>query len=227
MAIGQNRSELKINGINSHGRSRDNQVALYGSTNFNGFGVRAGASYIKADVDTNRSVSINRLNERLLGDYDGDGWQAYAEVSAAFGNETLSIEPYVNYAHYRFEADVSETGGASALGGRIDNRSDLVTGGVRLNAALTDGIRIPRITAVAHLAYTDDLSDKGSAYHARLVDSSSFLVNGFQPNDGAVTAELGVNIQATDRVAVDVGYSGLNQSDFVDHRAYARLSIKF
>jgi len=227
VSVGQTKADLKINRLISTGRSTAQQVGLYGSTEYRGLGLRAGGTWIDADFDTTRMVSLNRLSERLIGEYEGEGWQAYAEASYALQAGRTAVEPYANYTRYEFDATVMESGGDAALTGRVRDKAHLVTAGVRTNTLLGGGNGRPSVSAITNLSYTENLNEKGLNYRARFLDGPGFNIRGPQPGNSAINATLGVRVQANERVAFDVGYSGLHQNNYNDNRAYGRISLSF
>ena len=226
-ALGQTRSELEIDELASTGKSTTTQVGVYGGTTVRGFGLRAGGTYIDSDLDTTRTVNLNRFNDRLIGEYSGDGWQAWAEASYAFQAGQTALEPYLNYTHYDFSADVVEKGGDASLSGELNHSADLVTVGLRSNTLLSANLGRPQLRLTGHLAYTENLDEDGLGFRARFADGPAFDVAGPQPLDGGITTGLGINIKATETLSFDLGYSGLHQSDFNENRAYGRVSLRF
>lgn len=226
-AIGQTRSDLKLNALRSTGKSTTTQIGVYGATQIQKIGLRAGGTWIDSDYDTTRSVALNRFSDRLVGDYGGDGWQAWAEASAAFATGATTVEPYLNYTHYKFEANMVEKGGDAALKGTLNHKADLLTAGLRTSTLVVNGSDRPQVRLVGHLAYTENLSDDGLNLRARFSDGPGFDISGAQPMDGGITVGAGVNIRATQSLSFDVGYSGLHNSDFQDNRVYGRMSLRF
>jgi subtilase-type serine protease len=226
-ALGQTRSELDISELASTGKSTTTQFGVYGGTTVRGFGLRAGGTYIDSDLDTTRTVNLNRFSDRLIGEYSGDGWQAWAEASYAFQAGQTALEPYLNYTHYDFSADVVENGGDAALSGELNHSADLVTVGLRTNTLLSADAGRPQLRLTGHLAYTENLDEDGLGFRARFADGPAFDISGPQPLDGGITTGLGINIKATETLSFDVGYSGLHQSDFNENRAYGRVSLRF
>jgi len=226
-ALGQTRSELEIDELASTGKSTTTQVGIYGGGSLHGLGLRAGATWIDSDLDTTRTVNLNRFSDRLIGDYSGDGWQAWAELAYAFQVGQSAIEPYLNYTHYDVSSDVEERGGDAALMGEVTHSADLLTVGLRTNTLLVGEASRPQLRLTSHLAYTENLDEDGLSFRAHYADGPAFNISGPQPLDGGITTGLGINIKATETLSFDVGYSGLHQSDFNENRAYGRISLRF
>ena len=80
---------------------------------------------------------------------------------------------------------------------------------------------------MTHLAYTHDLNGDGPVFDAAFADGPRFLIDGANPGDDVVSGGLAFNIQATERTAVEMGYSGLYKDEYRDNRIYGRFSVKF
>lgn len=227
LALGETRSELRSSRLRSTGRVNSEQIGVYGGAGFGDFQIRVGGSWANADVRTDRTAQLNAFTNALVGNYDGDVWQAYGEVawSRAVGGTTF--EPYGAYSHVEYDADVSETGGDAALSGKVKQKADLLTAGFRTRTVLAGGQGRPRLLAVTHLAYTHDLNGDGPVFDAAFADGPRFLIDGANPGDDVVSGGLAFNIQATERTAVEMGYSGVYKDEYRDNRIYGRFSVKF
>ncbi|GAW41062.1 Extracellular serine protease precursor [Brevundimonas sp. SH203] len=227
VALGETRSELRSSRLRSTGRVNSEQIGVYGGVGMGDFQIRVGGSWANTDVRTDRTAQLNAFNNALVGNYDGNVWQAYGEVawSRAVGGTTF--EPYGAYSHVQYDADVAETGGDAALSGKVKQKADLLTAGFRTRTVLAGGAGRPRLSAVTQLAYTHDLNGDGPVFDAAFADGPRFLVDGANPGDGVVTGGLAFNIQATERTAVEMGYSGVYKDEYRDNRIYGRFSVKF
>lgn len=227
VALGETRSELRSPRLNSTGRVNSEQIGVYGGAAVGDFQIRLGGSWASADVRTDRTAQLNQFANTLIGNYDGDVWQAYGEVawSRAVGGTTF--EPYGAYSHVEYDADVVETGGDAALSGKVNHKADLLTAGFRTRTVLAGGEGRPRLSAVTHLAYTHDLKGDGPVFDAAFADGPRFLIDGANPGDDVVSGGLAFNIQATQRTAIEMGYTGLYKDEYRDNRIYGRFSVKF
>ena len=66
-----------------------------------------------------------------------------------------------------------------------------------------------------------------AVFDAAFADGPRFLIDGANPGDDVVSGGLAFNIQATERTAVEMGYSGLYKDEYRDNRIYGRFSVKF
>ena len=227
VALGETRSELRSPRLRSTGRVTSEQIGVYGGAGVGDFQIRVGGSWASADVRTDRTAQLNAFTNALVGDYDGDVWQAYGEVAWSRAVGGTMFEPYAAYSHVEYDADVVETGGDAALSGNVKQKADLLTAGFRTRTVLAGGEGRPRLSAVTHLAYTHDLNGDGPVFDAAFADGPRFLIDGANPGDDVISGGLGFNIQATERTAIELGYTGLYKDEYRDNRIYGRFSVKF
>ncbi|WP_292019508.1 MULTISPECIES: S8 family serine peptidase [unclassified Brevundimonas] len=227
VALGETRSELRSSRLRSTGRVNSEQIGVYGGAGVGDFQIRVGGSWANADVRTDRTAQLNQFTNALVGNYDGNVWQAYGEVAWSRAVGATTFEPYGAYSHVEYDADVSETGGDAALSGKVKQKADLLTAGFRTRTVLAGGQGRPRLSAVTHLAYTHDLNGDGPVFDAAFADGPRFLIDGANPGDDVVSGGLAFNIQATERTAVEMGYSGLYKDEYRDNRIYGRFSVRF
>ncbi|WP_295166195.1 S8 family serine peptidase [uncultured Brevundimonas sp.] len=227
VALGETRSELRSPRLRSTGRVTSEQIGVYGGAGVGDFQIRVGGSWASADVRTDRTAQLNAFTNALVGDYDGDVWQAYGEVAWSRAVGGTMFEPYAGYSHVEYDADVVETGGDAALSGNVKQKADLLTAGFRTRTVLAGGEGRARLSAVTHLAYTHDLNGDGPVFDAAFADGPRFLIDGANPGDHVISGGLGFNIQATERTAIELGYTGLYKDEYRDNRIYGRFSVKF
>ena len=72
-----------------------------------------------------------------------------------------------------------------------------------------------------------DLNGDGPVFDAAFADGPRFLIDGANPGDDVISGGLGFNIQATERTAIELGYTGLYKDEYRDNRIYGRFSVKF
>ncbi len=227
IAYGENTSELDRHRLSSSAKTRSRHVGVYGGATLGEFALRAGGSWFETNSDTRRGVQLNAFSERLTGDYDGDGWQAYVEGAWSRNIGSTALEPYVNYTRVDYSADVRETGGDAALSGDFSETADLLTAGIRSRTLVAGGNGRPALTLVGHLAWTENLNDDGAVYKARFAYGPVFDVTGQSLAGDALQTSVSVNVQTTERTAFDIGYAGTHSSDYSNNRLFGRFSVKF
>lgn len=227
VAVGQNKSKLETYSLATSADVTSTQVGLYGGLNAGNFAFRLGGSWITSDFSGKRSVALNAFRDNLNWDYEGDGWQAYAEASwiGQFGNS--SIEPYLNYTRVDFETDVLENGGDAALSGTGREVADLVTAGLRTRTLLAGGDGRPALTLVGNIGWTENVNDNGARFRANFADGPGFNVTGHSLAGDALQTQLSINIATSGNTNWDIGYSGTHQDDFSNNRVFGRYSVKF
>ncbi|HBY43045.1 autotransporter domain-containing protein [Brevundimonas sp.] len=228
VAVGESQSEIRANRLRSTGEVKTQHIGVYGAATLGGFDFRLGGAWMDSRTRTDRSASLNRFNEQLTGRYDGEAWQAYGEVSWRKSVMASTVlEPYLNYTRVEYDADVVERGGDAALSGDVSQTSDLLTAGLRSETHLAGGNGRPALSAIGHLAWTEDLSGDGPVFNAAFSDGPVFRVEGADLNSGALQAGLGFNIEASKSTNIEVGYSGVFNDDYKDHRLTGRVSFRF
>ncbi len=228
VAVGESQSEIRANRLRSTGEVKTQHIGVYGAATLGGFDFRLGGAWMDSRTRTDRSASLNRFNEQLTGRYDGEAWQAYGEVSWRKSVMASTVlEPYLNYTRVEYDADVVERGGDAALSGDVSQTSDLLTAGLRSETHLAGGNGRPALSAIGHLAWTEDLSGDGPVFNAAFADGPVFRVEGADLNSGALQAGLGFNIEASKSTNIEVGYSGVFNDDYKDHRLTGRVSFRF
>ncbi len=228
IAFAENKSELRGYDLATTADVRTRNIGLYAGLNSGAFNFRLGGAWTQSDVGTKRNVTLNAFSDQLIGDYEGDGWQAYAEVSWKAEARGTVFEPYANYAHVVYDADMKEIGGDAALSGTISEKADLITAGVRTRTALAGGEGgRPKLTLVGHLAWTENVNDDGPVFNARFADGPVFDVRAASLAGDSLTTGIGLNVEMNPRAAIDFGYSGNHGSDYTDNRLYGKLTVKF
>jgi len=228
VAVGESQSEIRASRLLSTGEVKTQHIGVYGAATLGGFDFRLGGAWMDSRTRTDRSASLNRFNEQLTGRYDGEAWQAYGEVSWRKPVMASTVlEPYLNYTRVEYDADVVERGGDAALSGDVSQTSDLLTAGLRSETHLAGGNGRPALSAIGHLAWTEDLSGDGPVFNAAFSDGPVFRVEGADLNSGALQAGLGFNIEASKSTNIEVGYSGVFNDDYKDHRLTGRVSFRF
>lgn len=228
VALGEGQSEIRANRLRSNGEVKTRHIGVYGAMSAGDFDFRLGASWMEARTRTDRTASLNRFNETLTGRYKGDAWQAYGEASwrKSVAWSTV-LEPYLNYTHIQYDATVEERGGAAALSGKVKHTSDLVTAGLRTETRLANGGGRPGLSAVGHLAWSEDLNDDGPLFKAKFANGPLFEIKGADVNSGALLTGLTFNIEADRATNIEVGYAGVFSDDYKDHRLTGRVSYRF
>ncbi|MEG1451368.1 S8 family serine peptidase [Brevundimonas sp.] len=226
VAFAENSTELSRHALASDADVRSRHIGLYGGATAGQFNLRAGASWMQSDIGSSRSVSLNAFRDSLRGDYEGDGWQAYGEVSWRGQVRTTQVEPYANYARISYDADVVELGGDAALSGTASFEADLVSAGIRTRTAIASDAGRPALTIVGHLAWTENLSDDAPEFRASFADGPEFVVTSQGISGEGLQTGLSINIQANERAAIDFGYAGTH-GDYSDNRLFGRLTVSF
>ena len=227
---GTGRTDFDVRQRGSKGETDSRHAGLYASTDFGGFGVRAGYSYTWHELDLERRVAFAGLTDVTRARYDADAWQAFVEAGYRFDAGAWSFEPYLQYAHVELDTDAAvEDGGAAALAlGASSERVDLTTAGLRFDVALRGSQQDQSwLSLRGNLGYRYAGGDQIRSTQAAWSGGEVFTVRSPAITDEATLVELGFAARTSANSLFEVGYSGVLSDDVRDHGANARFSVQF
>lgn len=227
---GTGRSDMDVDGRGTDGDITGRHLGVYAGQTFGGFGVRAGVTHMKGEVEVRRIVDLAGLQDRTRAEYDARTTQAFVEGGYRFAAGAWEIEPYAQFAQVRVETDgFQEAGGGTALrGGEADDRVDLATAGVRFNVNLASaGQSESWLSLRGGLGYRDAGGDLVPAANVTWEDGLGFTVRGAPLADDATLLEVGLGARVGVNSLLELGYSGQLADESRDHAVNARLSVNF
>jgi len=213
---------------NSRSEVESRSAGLYGGSNIGDTQWRGGLIYSDLDVETQRTVTVNSLTERVSAERKGKQMQAFAEIShnLTLSNRT-SVAPWLNVAKVWQSLDATHEGtGATAL--EIDKQSTsatLTSIGGRGLVNLGDGRTPVSLYADVGYQYVIDGRKVDSKHHFA-GQPQDFAVRGTTLNDtliGAVGVQLGVSRNS----ALLVEYRGEFGSGQQQHVGNISYQVKF
>lgn len=227
---GIGRSDAQLDARRSRGEIRSRHLGLYLGRNWGGFGLRAGASYARHDIEVERNVSFPGLADRTRADYDGDTRQAFVEGGYRIATGAWEWEPYAQYAHLRVGSDgFQESGGVAALtGAGADQRLDLSTLGLRFNVGLKSAQQ-----EEAWLSLRGGIGRRhvgGAETPSAAVawrNGGAFDVHGASLAQDAAVLEAGLAARLGTGGLLEFTYSGQWADEARDHAVNARYSLQF
>lgn|GEM_PF-360490 len=196
-----------------------NEVGVYAATRFGALQLYGGVDYADYDVRSRRQAVVGAAADTLHGDYDASATTVYAEAGWMFGDQTLSVTPYLNVAHTRLQTDgVTETGGSSALD-VSDSKDELLTStlGARLAWDISGGLG-DNAVLTAGLAWQNASGELKADNRARfVVGSDEFRSYGAPLARNVGIAEIGVGVDTGESSRVSLaaqGRAGDGQREF-------------
>lgn len=227
---GVGRSDAKLTTRGSRGEVRSLHLGLYLGQNWGGFGLRAGASYARHDIEIERSVNLPGLFDRTRADYDGDTRQVFVEGGYRIARGAWEWEPYAQYAQVRVGSDgFQESGGTAALGGAsADQRLDLSTLGLRFNVGLK-GAQQERSWLNLRGGIGRRHAGGAETPSATVAwrNGTAFDVHGAPLAEDATVFEAGLAARVGGNGLLEFSYSGQWADEARDHAVNARYTLQF
>ncbi len=202
-------------------------LGVYAGTYLGPVGLRFGASHSWNNIDSERSLFIPGVTERLTAGYDASTSQIFGEISYQQQIGGATFEPFANLAYVNFQNDgFSERGGAGALS--VEDGSQ--------NAIFTE-IGLRAVTEFTLQEATGTLHGSVSWRHANgdvtpdakmaLAGGSSFEVRGAPLAEDVAVLNAGVNFNLSENAAVSLSYTGRFGSGASQNGINGYLGVKF
>ncbi|MFZ5677986.1 MAG: autotransporter outer membrane beta-barrel domain-containing protein [Pseudomonadota bacterium] len=199
------------------------QIGLYGGTQIDAFGLRAGVAYAWHDISTEREA----LGDDLDADYDAGTVQVFGEAGYAFDLDSLRLEPFANAAYVSTKTDdFEEDGGPAALSSDSEtNDNTFTTLGLRAAAGFTLGEMPASLRAMAgwRHAFGDVEPESTFAFEG----SEDFVIAGAPIARDAAVLEAGFDVTLSSDATFGIAYSGEIGDDAEDHGLNATLAVEF
>ncbi|PJK13312.1 autotransporter outer membrane beta-barrel domain-containing protein, partial [Lysobacteraceae bacterium NML120232] len=228
---GSGRLDGNIGHRSSKFEVRNNSLGLHVGGRWSGFGVFAGYTHGKQDIDVKRTVNFAGFSAGLNSDYSAKTRQGFVEVGYLFGGERFQAEPYLQYADVRVKTDgFKEMGSSPAALGAVGQSNDLkvTTGGVRASLNLAGSQQDATwLSLRAGVGYRHASGDLSATSVQSFNGSPAFAVLGAPVAKKATVADLGIAARMSERSLLEVGYSGQYADEGNDHGAHARFTFKF
>lgn len=202
-------------------------LGIYGGTQIDNIGIRAGASYTWHSIDTERSVNLAGFADSLSADYDAGTAQVFGEVGYAITAGTAVIEPFAGLAYVNLDVDsFGESGGAAALssnGGSTDTTYSTL--GLRASNDFDLGGQV--VTTTGMLGWRHAFEDRDPKATLAFDAGSSFTVYGVPIAQDVAIVEVGVSTAIGEAASIGVSYNGQFGDGAEDNGARATFSYRF
>ncbi len=227
---GSGRNDLNVRDRASKARIDSTMGGLYAGKSWGGLGLRGGLTFSKDDLSSHRRVAFAGVQDQAHADYKADTMQGFVELGYRMAAGAWEFEPYAQFAQVRVDGKrFAEDGGVSALSGKADDmRTDLATGGVRFNVNLKGTAQQQSwLSLRGGLAYRHAGGDRVPTATVAWQGGDAFGVQGTPLAKDSTVLEAGIGARLSERVLLEIGYSGQWSDEARDDAANARLSVQF
>ncbi|NML04337.1 autotransporter domain-containing protein [Sphingomonas sp. G-3-2-10] len=208
----------------SSGTLKSTHVLGYAGVRFGGFGIKAGAGYATASIDTVRGIAFPGIAQTVTADYDGTVLQGFAEAGYRIPLAGGHVEPFAQIATIRAETDgFAETGGSAALtASEEQDNATISTLGVRFETARAGAFSVGGMAGWQHGFGTLD-----PATGFRFATGNGFTVLGAARSRDAAVATIDARFRLSPGITFSVAYDGALGSSGADHSVSGGLRIAF
>lgn len=224
---GYSRTSFDVDERHSSGDSDNYHLGIYGGTQWDATMLKAGLAYSWHRIETDRLVAYPGFSESLDGNYDGNSFQAFGEVSHRFDVKGAAIEPFANLAVVRLQTEgFNEKGGNSALRfGKETTTTSFTTLGLRATVPVMLGTTEVRLNGA--LGWQHAFGDTAPNASAAFDNGTAFQVTGIPVAEDSAVVKAGFDIDLGHDATLGLEYSGQYGADFTQNTGRAKLSVKF
>lgn len=229
IVAGYGGGNIKVSDRNSRADTSDFHLGGYFA--YTGGPARAhfGLANMWRDVKTRRSIGFAGFNDQTQANYDLSLFQMFGDIGYAFDLGAAELEPFFSLAYVDVGSSrFHETGGDAKLSSVGSNSSDywVTQLGTRLRFGL--GSAEGGLGAVASLGWRRYSGDSRTTPLAMgFAAGPAFSIAGAPIARDAAAIGLSVAGKVSERVEIDVGYSGQAGSGLSDHGGRASLTFRF
>lgn len=220
---------LKITDRTSTADIKTFGAGIYGAWADHGFGLRGGAAYQRHAIDVDRNLALPALTGNLQSDYSAWTGQIFAEAGYRFDMAGVSIEPFggVSYVHSQFNG-FQETGLTDAALSGSSTSFDSTNGtlGIRMNKRfmLNDALSVD---ASFEAAWNRAFGDQRSVRQVAFSSGLPFEITGTGLSRDYLLLDARLSFWRSERLGIDMIYSGLLSSDIKSHRFGTTATVRF
>lgn len=224
---GYSHSDFKARDRASSGKSDNYHLGVYGGTQWEALGVRAGLAYTWHDIDTRRSTELPGLRGISRASYHADTWQAFGELGYTINTNALRLEPFANLAHVRLHTEsYGEGGGTATLSGSSEN-TDVTFSTLGLRAEHVLNIGAMEATMLGTVGWRHAFGDTTPTTRHRFPSGDAFTIAGVPIAKDSAVLEAGVDLSLTPNTTFGLSYASQLAGSAQDHEVRANLAIRF
>lgn len=224
---GYSRTTLTVNDRNSAGDSDDYHLGLYGGTQWEALGFRAGAAYSWHDMNTRRSVSFPGFADVLTGKYDARTAQLFGDLGYRIDAGSVAFEPFGDLAYVNLQSGgFTEQGGPAALTGQSGHTdTTFTTLGLRASTAFVLGDTETTMRGAA--GWRQAFGDVDPASTVALAGSDSFDVHGVPIARSTAVIDFALDLRCASNLSLGVAYGGQFSGIAMEQNVRGALTIFF
>ncbi|WP_414461966.1 autotransporter domain-containing protein [Hyphomicrobium sp. DY-1] len=228
IAAGYSHASLDDDGRNSSQERDDAHFALYGGGRWGALGVRWGAGFTWADLDTKRRFDLSGTTDEARSNQTAGTAQVFGELGYHIGLAGVDFEPFAGIAYVNLNTDdFHEAGSDAALKGFGDNQ-DLPTTTLGLRAATNVIMQSGTIlTTHGMVGWRHALDDVDTSQTLAFSGGSPFSIEGVPIARDTLMLGAGLDVNFSPDLSVGLSYSGEIGDDVQDHGVKGNLSWKF
>lgn len=228
IAAGYSHASLDDDGRNSSQERDDAHLALYGGGRWGALGVRWGAGYTWADLDTKRRFDLGGTTDEARSNQTAGTAQVFGELGYHIGLAGVDFEPFAGIAYVNLNTDdFLEAGSDAALKGFGGNQ-DLPTTTLGLRAATNVIMQSGTIlTTHGMVGWRHALDDVDTSQTLAFSGGSPFSIDGVPIARDTLMLGAGLDVNFSPDLTVGLSYSGEIGDDIQDHGVKGNLSWKF
>ncbi|CCB64098.1 autotransporter domain-containing protein [Hyphomicrobium sp. MC1] len=228
IAAGYSHASLDDDGRNSSQERDDAHLALYGGGRWGALGMRWGAGYTWADLDTKRRFDLGGTTDEARSNQTAGTAQVFGELGYHIGLGGVDFEPFAGIAYVNLNTDdFREAGSDAALKGFGDNQ-DLPTTTLGLRAATNVIMQSGTIlTTHGMVGWRHALDDVDTSQTLAFSGGSPFSIDGVPIARDTLMLGAGLDVNFSPDLTVGLSYSGEIGDDIQDHGVKGNLSWKF
>lgn len=219
-------SDVTIDRLGSSAQVEQAGLGVYGSVSSGSFDIALGGYVTDVQIEASRFINLPNFADGTIGRADGNGQQAFAELSYNLETDNAVIRPFLGAAIGSLEIDgMIESGGAAALNMR---RQSYTTGS--MTAGADGSVKVgKKLRLGGTLAGRLQLGDRDPQAQLALAAApqQAFTVRGVQLDQAALVAGFDATWELDSNVQFSVGYNGLIGSTITDNVARASLQMRF
>lgn len=229
LAAGYGSSRLNLGARDSSSTVDSTTVATYLGGQWDEWSLRLGLARSWSKIESKRGVNVGDLQQRITGHHDADTTQVFSEIGYAIRYGDLRLEPFIGLTQVEVDSDkIRERGNHSgALSGEstVDDArySNL---GLRFDLPF---IEISGKTTALRggLSWQHALELPDSSQRMSLKGYDSFTTSGVSGSRDTAIAQVGISLELSPEIDMDLNYSGQIGSGTREHGAQLGLNFSF
>ncbi|WP_371365448.1 autotransporter domain-containing protein [Pseudomonas sp. QL9] len=224
---GYSNSNLDLNQRDSDADIDSYYAGLYAGSHWDQLYLRSAAIYGHHKTNTTRNIVVSDLHSQLKSQYDSDSLQLFVESAYRWEQGSHELEPFANVANIWMRNDSFDEGDspASIHSSAQDTQVTFSTIGMRESSSFKHNESTYKVRGM--LGWRHAFGDiKPHSTHA-FTGGDDFTVSGAPIAQNAALIELGLEMQPTSLMTLNISYQGQLSNSANEHGATVVLEKKF